>query len=358
MVDVALKLLPLTSGRIYPILAPTTRIEVVPGLLQKCSLDWTESNFLHLLPSNTIFNPTKHQTVLKILLLTTLNNNNSSMETESPSRRLSSGPRSSLLSASTASSEKPSRRSSNSTPSPQLSFGLKRRRSKQVEITPLPLDLDAGPVESVVGVESGSRPDTNNPLVHSASSSTIENTNDAEEELEDKEGQSPRKFRKVVGEAQAQTERPAEEGTETFHNQTYREPITPSAQLSNSGKESFSNRTQVSHSRSRSDDTSSRVEGSKMSISNMSSSSAVQLEGPSSSNPASPEGIGGFRPHSNSEAGASRPLPGSQGALTTATSALSESNQNLIHPSLAGLPGTGGGVGSKQQPSFIMKLYS
>lgn len=32
--------------------------------------------------------------------------------------------------------------------------------------------------------------------------------------------------------------------------------------------------------------------------------------------------------------------------------------QAFIHPSLAGLPGSGGGSGSKQQPSFVSKLYS
>jgi hypothetical protein len=32
--------------------------------------------------------------------------------------------------------------------------------------------------------------------------------------------------------------------------------------------------------------------------------------------------------------------------------------QAFIHPSLAGLPGAGGGAGSKQQPSFVSKLYS
>lgn len=32
--------------------------------------------------------------------------------------------------------------------------------------------------------------------------------------------------------------------------------------------------------------------------------------------------------------------------------------QAFIHPSLAGLPGAGGGSGSKQQPSFVSKLYS
>lgn len=40
------------------------------------------------------------------------------------------------------------------------------------------------------------------------------------------------------------------------------------------------------------------------------------------------------------------------------TPSTSYGNPPMIHPSLAGLPGAGGGPGGKQQPSFVSKLYS
>ncbi|KAN0064514.1 Flocculation suppression protein [Thecaphora frezii] len=55
--------------------------------------------------------------------------------------------------------------------------------------------------------------------------------------------------------------------------------------------------------------------------------------------------------------------PGSQSRtpiLSHASPSASSSygNPPMIHPSLAGLPGAGGGQGGKQQPSFVSKLYS
>ncbi|SPO37887.1 uncharacterized protein PSFLO_03364 [Pseudozyma flocculosa] len=56
-------------------------------------------------------------------------------------------------------------------------------------------------------------------------------------------------------------------------------------------------------------------------------------------------------------------LPGPQSRtpiLSHASPSASSSygNPPMIHPSLAGLPGAGGGQGGKQQPSFVSKLYS
>ena len=43
---------------------------------------------------------------------------------------------------------------------------------------------------------------------------------------------------------------------------------------------------------------------------------------------------------------------------SNASPASTYGNPPMIHPSLAGLPGAGGGQGGKQQPSFVSKLYS
>lgn len=317
---------------------------------------------------------------------------------------LSSARRQSLeVSSSSTSSNRTPRDMAGSSPSPQLSFGSKRRRSKQ--ITPLPLDLGSSSMETngnggAQNSKTSPSSRTNNPDSPNPSPPQ-KHVQDDEDEEEAGLGQAPRKLRRVASEEVDELEsnfdlkRTNSKGKEKETSLNLKPSDSREASSSSDGKEGTS-KGQVSHSRSLSDPqaehgTASNGDGNGTSGSGRALFSHSRIETPgqdqesnytwqsasgpspmsiaSMSNfrpgtnpaPTSPQELQRSRPSSVSDADVSAPpyFPGSQRAVAAISGSPSPSNsQSLIHPSLAGLPGAGGAAGSKQQPSFVIKLYS